>query len=105
MTRESRAETLADTLAKTVGPVFFSDLRTHIARDVIIVVDASLALLEVAVALADDDKPRVAAWVDGGLVRKPSIDELARWAEITDARWESVVVAPFVLVRELPPTD
>lgn len=91
-----------DDLAQAIGPVFFSDLRAHLARDVIIVVDRALDLLEVAVAVANDDKAYVAAKVAAGLVRKPSEDDLARWAAIPDARWDSVVVAPFVIVRERP---
>lgn len=94
--------TRKDDLAQAMGPVFFSDLRAHLTRDAVIVVDRSLDLLEVAVAVANDDKAFIAAKVAGGLVRKPSEEDLARWAGIPDARWDSVVVAPFVIVRERP---
>jgi len=92
--------TVRDDLAQAMGPVFFSDLRAHLTRDVVIVIDRALDLLDVAVAVANDDKTFISAQVNAGRIRKPSEEDLARWATIADARWDSVVVAPFVIVRE-----
>jgi hypothetical protein len=93
---------MRDSLAASVGPVHFSDLRAHLARGAVIIVDRSLDILDVGVAIAKDDKDVVAAWIDKGLLTKPSLEELARWEKIEDARWESLVVAPYVLVKEGP---
>ncbi len=78
----------------------FADLRAHLARDAVIVVDASLDLLDVGEALALDDEPRVAAWIAAGLIGKPSLQALERWARTEGPAWTSLVVQPFVLVRE-----
>lgn len=91
---------MRETLAATLGPIEFSDLRSHLARDVVIVVDRSLDVLDVGEALASDDKIQVAAWIAAGLLGKPSPELLERWAKITGPGWTSLVVQPFVLVRE-----
>lgn len=96
---------MREQLAATVGPVFFSDLRPHLARGAVITVDAQLDLVDVGVAVAQDDKDRVAKWIDEAKLRKPTLAELAKWEKVTDARWISLVVAPYVLVQEIVPPE
>lgn len=91
---------MRDTLAASMGPIEFSDIRAHLARDAVIVVDASLDLLEVGEAIARDDKVRVAAWIEQGLVAKPSLEKIEAWSKTSGAAWTALVVQPFVLLRE-----
>ena len=88
------------TLAASMGPIEFSDLRAHLVRGAVIVVDRSLDLLDVGEAVARDDKTRIAAWIEAGLIGKPSLETIERWSKITGPAWVSLVVQPFVLVRE-----
>jgi hypothetical protein len=83
-----------------MGPTEFTDIRAHLARDAVIVVDASLDLLEVGEAVARDDKSRVAAWIESGLVRKPTLEMIEVWSKIEGPAWTALVVQPFVLLRE-----
>lgn len=92
---------MRDSLAATMGPIEFSDLRAHLVRGAVIVVDASLDLLEVGEAVALDHKERVAAWIEAGLVGKPSLETIERWSRAQSGGWTAVVVQPFVLVREV----
>lgn len=91
---------MRDTLLASLGPIEFSDLRAHLTRGAVIVVDRSLDLLEVGEALARDDKARVAAWIEAGLVGKPSLETIERWSKLTGPAWVSLVVQPFVLLHE-----
>ena len=91
---------MRETLAASMGPIEFSDLRAHLTRGAVIVVDPSLDLLEVGEAVARDDKARVAAWIEAGLIGKPSLETLERWSKIEGPAWVSLVVQPFVLLRE-----
>lgn len=91
---------MRDSLAASMGPIEFTDIRAHLARDAVILVDASLDLLDVGEAIARDDKARVAKWIEAGLVGKPSLDKLEAWAKISGSAWTALVVQPFVLVRE-----
>ena len=93
---------MRETLAAALGNVFFADLRAHLARGAVVVLAAELDILEVGEALAADDKAKVAAWIEKEQLRKPSLLELEAWSKIDDDRWESLVVAPFVLVRLRP---
>ena len=88
------------TLAASMGPIEFTDLRAHIARGAVIVVDASLDLLDVGEAVARDDKERVRAWIEAGLLGKPSLETIAAWEKATGPAWTALVVQPFVLLRE-----
>lgn len=96
---------MRESLLASLGPVEFSDLRAHLARGSVIVVDPSLDLLEVGEAIAKDESTRVQAWIEAGLIGKPSLEQLARWEKIEGPAWLSVVVQPFVLVREQPATQ
>ena len=87
-------------LEASLGPIEFADLRAHLARDVVIVVDRTLDLLEVGECVARDDKARVGAWIEQGLLGKPSLETLERWARARGNAWTALVVQPFVLVRE-----
>lgn len=91
---------MRETLAASLGPIEFSDIRAHLARDAVIVVDASLDLLEVGEAVARDDKARVAKWIEQGLIGKPTLDKIDAWSKIEGAAWTALVVQPFVLLRE-----
>ena len=88
------------TLAASMGPIEFSDLRPHLVRGAVIIVDASLDLLDVGEAVARDDKARVAAWIEAGLLGKPSLETIAAWEKATTSAWTALVVQPFVLLRE-----
>jgi hypothetical protein len=86
-------------LAETLGEVLWSDLNAHAARDSVIIVAEELDLLDVGEALAKNDVPTVSAWINAGMLTKPSAADLARWPLEPHARFTSVIVAPFVLIR------
>jgi hypothetical protein len=91
---------MRETLLATMGPIEFSDLRPHLARGTVIIVDGSLDLLDVGEAVARDDKERVAAWVAAGQLGKPSLEQLERWSKTEGPAWTVLVVQPFVLLQE-----
>ena len=90
---------MREKLAPLLGDVFWSDLRPHAARDAVIVVSDSLDLIEVGVAVASNDAAAVGAWIQAGLLTKPTAEDLERWPLTPTARFPSLIVAPFVLIR------
>ena len=92
--------TKRDGLLATLGVVFWSDLQAHAKRDALIVVGAGLDLVDAGMALAENDTGRVQRWIEAGLLSKPTAVDLERWAKGGAARFESLIVAPFVLMRE-----
>jgi hypothetical protein len=90
---------MRERLAAFLGDVYWSDLRAHAARDALIVVAEDLDMLDVGVAVATDDAARVEGWIQSRGISKPSAADLARWPAEPLAVFESLVVAPFVLIR------
>lgn len=90
---------MREKLAQSIGDVFWSDLRAHVARDAVIVVADTLDLLEVGVAVASNDTVTVGAWIQAGQLTKPTAEEIERWPLDPAARFPSLVVAPFVLIQ------
>ena len=88
-------------LEESLGPVRLSDLGAHLARDAVIVVAPSLDLLDVGVAVAENDTGRIDAWIRDGVVTKPTLEQLERWGRTEGEVAHALVVQPFVLVREL----
>lgn len=91
---------MRESIAATLGDVFFSDLSAHIARDAVIVVSTELDLIDVGMALGTNDVRAVEAWIKSGQIHKPSAEDLSRWPLVTNLRFKSVVVQPFVLVHK-----
>ncbi|MFO0757363.1 MAG: DUF2288 domain-containing protein [Byssovorax sp.] len=99
---------MRDELLATMGEVLWSDLQAHAKRDAIIVVGAALDLLDVGEAVAKNEAGRVEAWIQSGQIRKPTADDLRRWPADPGARFLSLIVQPFVLIRpvlRLDPTS
>jgi hypothetical protein len=96
----SYEEALRIKLGDRMGPVFFSDLKAHLERDAVIIVAQELELLDVAVAVANDDADKVKDWIESGKMRKPSLLERDEWPAHEGRTWEAVIVKPFVLVQD-----
>lgn len=86
-------------LAETLGEVLWSDLLAHATRDSVIIVATELDLLDVGEAFAANNIPTVSAWIDAGMITKPSAADLASWPLSPHVRFMSVIVAPFVLIH------
>ena len=90
---------MRERLSAFLGEVFWSDLAAHAARDALIIVADDLDMLDVGVAVATDDAPRVGRWIEEQRLKKPTADDLARFQAEPEAKFESLIVQPFVLVR------
>jgi hypothetical protein len=96
-----KEETLRESLARQLDDVTWSGLRDHAARDGIILVDESMELLDTALVMAEDRSKEVAEWVEQGLLRKPTRDELNHYEACSEILFRYLIVAPFVLVQEM----
>ncbi len=87
-------------LAESLDEAEFEWLKPHIRRDVVVVVNSELDLLDVAVAIASDDVSSVQHWISEQLLHKPLPDELADWNSDQTKRFQALIVQPYVLVQE-----
>jgi hypothetical protein len=92
-------------LAEMVGPAEWQWLSPHAQRGALVLVNPSLELAEVGVALATDDVPTVNRWIAEALISKPTPTQLEAWAQNADKRFQSLIVQPFVLVQDCLPDE
>lgn len=79
--------------------VAWAELQRHHARGVVVHVAGELDLIEVAVAMAQDDGAAVSQWMQSGQMVKMTDEKAMDWLKRDPDLW-SVVVAPWVLVQE-----
>lgn len=98
---------MRDELLAKLGVVLWSDLQAHAKRDALIVVTGALDILDAGVALAQNDAARVQQWIQSGRLTKPTAAEIELWSIDSAARFDALIVAPFVLIRPRarPPSE
>lgn len=94
-----QTSTLYAKLLGETAQISWQELQPYFARGALLLVSATLDLVEAAQALAEDDRTKVAAWLGSGALAKVeeahAEDFLAR-----DPQLWAVVVAPWVLIQE-----
>jgi len=74
-------------------------LAMHHRRGALLLVDAEIALPDVARALAADEADQVRQWLEAGRVRRPTPDEVSRWEAEQGEHFVSAIVQPYVLAQ------
>ncbi len=99
---EFEPENLQQKLNLETGQISWEEIQRHFARGSVIVVAGELDLVEVASAVAEDNKRLVEEWMNSGQVTRANDDHGLRWAEMNPPpNFWAVVVAPWVLVQEM----
>jgi len=86
-------------LETSQGPVLYSDLRAHLARDAVFVVALQASLADCALAIATDNVAEVKRLLGDATLRKPTAEELEIWPKDPARSWQALVVQPFVLIQ------
>lgn len=87
-------------LAEEMGPVAWEVLLPHAKRDALVVVNGDLNLLDVGVAIAQDDTISVQNWISTAQLQKPSPEQLSSWNDNPAKQFRTLIVQPFVLIQE-----
>lgn len=80
---------------------FWHDLKDHLERGAIIVVDPDLDLREVADHIAGDHVAIVQDWIKEAKIGKPTAPQIQAWDEAPTKEFNFLIVQPYVLVQEL----
>ncbi|MBW4417979.1 MAG: DUF2288 domain-containing protein [Myxacorys californica WJT36-NPBG1] len=91
---------LRDELKETVDEAEWDWLMPHEERGAVIVVAEGLDLVEVGVAIANDNVTSVQHWIGECLLYKPSDEQKAVWNQNQEKRFNALIVQPYVLVQE-----
>jgi hypothetical protein len=86
------------------APIGWTEIEPFFARGQVIHVGSSLDLVEVAVAVAEDDKSRVADWMSSGDFGLLATETARHWVSDTADLW-GVVVTPWVLIQDRSLSD
>ncbi|MEE4277223.1 MAG: DUF2288 domain-containing protein [Halieaceae bacterium] len=98
MSDDGQQRLAADFHAQTAR-IAFTELQRFFAAGQLVLVAAGLDLVQVAVALAEDDAPRFERWIAAGQVAAVSDEQARMWLAEDAALW-AVVAQPWVLVQE-----
>jgi hypothetical protein len=79
----------------------WSWLKAHAARGAMIIVVKPLDLVRVGEAAADNRSDEIQAWIQQGLLTKPTGEQIRQWDSLPAQRFEFLIVQPFVFVREI----
>ena len=90
---------LLEKLHSETAQISWLELQRFFAQGVVMYVDSSLDLVEVAMLFAKDDSSKIEGLLECKKVCAPGNDQARGWFEREALLW-SVVVAPFVLVQE-----
>lgn len=91
-------------LALSIDEASWGDLRAHLGRGGLILVDDNLDLADAALRVASDDIEMVQHWVENGMIGKPSDSKIRSWDENKQKRFSMLIVSPYVLIQEKVPT-
>jgi len=90
---------LAEKLKEEIGTVSWSWLRPHEKRKVLFLVAAELDLVEVAIAVAEDQTEKVKSWLDNSDLTQPTLKQVAKW-EKSGGLFSGIIVKPYVFFKE-----
>ena len=79
--------------------ISWQELQPFFARGALLRVESGLDLVEVAAALAEDDRSRVSAWLGSGQLAAVTASEAHDLLQRDPELW-AVVVAPWVVMQE-----
>lgn len=94
-----QTSTLYAKLLGETAPISWQELQPYFARGALLWVEGTLDLVAVALAVAEDDKASIAAWMAAAQVGKLEAAQAQDLLARDPALW-AVVVAPWVLVQE-----
>lgn len=88
-------------LTEQLAEMEWNWLIPHAQRDALIVVNENLDLVEVALAIANDQTQLVQNWISEQLIQKPSPHQLSDWNNNLQKKFPTIIVQPFVLISEI----
>lgn len=92
---ELRAE-----LAENLDEAEWEWLIPHVKRDSVLVIAKELNLVDVGIAIANDNTSSVQHWISEQLIQKPSQTQLSNWNSNLQKRFNTLIVQPYVLIQE-----
>lgn len=104
MTTSNDTQALFKQLNLETARIQWHELERFFAAGQLIAVNPELDLIATAVAIAEDDKTTVAAWLDSGQLAGVSDAQAQAWHTDNATLW-AVVIKPWILVQHRQPNQ
>ena len=88
-------------LAGRMGEAEWDWLMPHAERDALVLVASDLDLVDVAVAIANDESGTVQQWIEQSLIKKPSRTQITDWSKSPSKRFNALILQPYVLIQDV----
>ena len=98
---ENDPQTTREKLEGEAGPADWKVLKPHFLRGAIITISPELDIIDAGVRIATDDTAQIEVWMSEGKITRPTQTDADAW-EKTDLEMTALVIAPFVLVQQVP---
>ena len=95
-----QSDELSQKLNLETGKITWPELQRYFARGVIIIVAEGMDLLDVATAISNDNKDKIAQLVESEQIIRATDAHALQW-QANDPLFWAVVVAPWVVVQEI----
>ena len=92
-------EPLREKLVAEIQVTDWSELRSHAVSGRAFLVSGDLELLDVALAVANDEASAVEAWIGTGKLVRPSSAQMKSFERGSARTFRYVIVSPFVLIQ------
>jgi hypothetical protein len=89
---------IAAQLSEERADIEWEALIPHSRRDSIIFVHEGLDLVQVGVAIAQDDTAQVQVWIAEQLIQKPTPQQLSEWNQDPTRSFSTLIIQPYVLI-------
>jgi hypothetical protein len=89
---------LKEQLKEQLAQMPWQDLKPHAKRDALIIVDENLDLVEVGLAIANDNTQLINHWISEQLIQKPTANQLSNWNNDQNQKFNTIIIQPFVII-------
>lgn len=90
---------LKEKLEKELLDTNWKPLAEHFARGAVYLLDKDLDIVEVGIAMAEDDVATIKRWLDDGLLYPPTPEEATAFAKNEDIYFDMLIIEPYVLIQ------
>lgn len=87
-------------LREELGVASWRMLQPHHKRGALLLLASDLDMVEVAVAIAQDQVPAIQAWLSSGHLGRPSAEHITLWDQ-AGASFHFLIVQPYVLISPI----
>jgi hypothetical protein len=85
---------------RETAKISWKELQPHYASGVLVYVEPSQDLVNVAVEFSKDNKPQVEAWLTAGIICRVTEEQAESWIQNNQDFWASVI-APWILIQSV----